>query len=175
MTCTPSPAGPRARFRPDPAIAAQHIEADPLDEVYPTNQPGAVPTTWLNRRAMGTGALAGAFADVGHSRSLHYIHTRLAARILHYGLGDLDGAAIRMSAPRRFTQEVSRLVYSCSDAANESAFIGIRYLSRLGDEIVNWAIFEPAAVMSTTEQRLSRTDPDLIEALARFDLNLADD
>ena len=129
-----------ARFRPDPSILAESIASDPADDRYPTNLPGVVSTAWLRKRAMGTATVVGSFADVGHSRSLGDLRRRLVARLIHYGLDDLDGATIRMSAPRAFTQEVSRLVYECSDESGERAYAGIRYLSRLGDDIHNWAI-----------------------------------
>lgn len=59
--------------------------------------PGEVPTSWFTRRTIGEGTLTGRFADVAHGRSLAYLRTALAARLVHYGLDDLDGAAIRSS------------------------------------------------------------------------------
>jgi hypothetical protein len=123
---------------------------------------------------VGTATVVGQFADVGHSRSIEHLRSRLAARLIHYGLDDLDGATIRMTAPRAFTQEVSRLVYECSDAAGDPAYGGIRYLSRLGDDIHNWAIFEPAKFSDANEHELNADDPDLREVLTRFSLRLAD-
>lgn len=163
-----------AQFRPDPTILAEPIEADPADELYPTEPPGVVPSNWLAKRAMGTATAAGAYAEVGHSRSLEHLRTRLAARLIHYGLNNLDGATIRMSAPRGFTQEISRYVYECNNAEGVQAYDGIRYLSRLGDEIHNWAMFEPAKFTRAREEELDANDPDFVEVLARFGLRLAD-
>ena len=164
-----------ARFRPDPAILAEPITEDPADELYPTTAPGVIPADWLTRRAMGTATVVGGFADVGHSRSLEHLRTRLAARLIHYGFEDLDAATIRMSAPRRFTQEISRHVYECSHPDGERAYAGIRYASRLGDEVYNWAICEPADLVDTQEGELSDEDPDLGQALARFGLRRTGD
>jgi hypothetical protein len=161
-----------ARFRPDPAIVAEPIETDPADEPYPTNPPGVVPASWLRSRAVGSSNVAGEFADVGHSRSLEHLRARLAARLIHYGLDDLDGATIRLSAPRGFTQSVSRYVFECADANGEPAYSGIRYLSRLGDEILNWAIFEPAQLTDARAEPLTVDDPDLRQVLTRFGLRL---
>ena len=110
---------------------------------------------------MGTATAVGSFADVGHSRSLEHLRTRLAARLIHYGFEDLDAATIRMSAPRRFTQEISRHVYECSHPDGERAYAGIRYASRLGDEVYNWAICEPADLVNTSpaRRRLARVHP----------------
>ena len=69
---------------------------------------------------------------------------RIAApRIRAHGLRELDGAAIRLRAPRRLTQEISRYVYEQTTPRGTRAFDGISYLSRLGDEFRNWALFEP--------------------------------
>ncbi len=65
----------------------------------------------------------------------------MAGRVVHYGLEDLDAAAIRLRAPRRFTQEISRSVYERTSADGERAYAGFLYLSRLGDELRNWAIW----------------------------------
>lgn len=59
---------------------------------------------------------------------------------IHFGLDDIDAATIRLTAPRGFTQEISRLVYAWP--ADEGVFAGIRYQSRLGDQFVNWVMFE---------------------------------
>jgi hypothetical protein len=54
----------------------------------------------------------------------------------------------------------------------EGAFAGIRYRSRLGDDVVNWAIFEPAPdasspFLATTVAAIEADDPDLQAALQR--------
>ena len=70
--------------------------------------PGVVPWTWLGDRASGKAMVDGIFADVGEPHSLTVLRTAMAGRALHYGLTDIDNAAIRTSAPRGFTQEISR-------------------------------------------------------------------
>jgi hypothetical protein len=82
-------------------------------------------------------------ADVGHSDSLAHLRVALAERVLHHRLGDLDGAELRRRAPRAFTQEISPYVFETAHEHNETPLCGICYLSRLGDELENWAIFEP--------------------------------
>jgi hypothetical protein len=66
----------------------------------------------------------------------------LAARLVHYRIPELDGAAIRLTAPRRFTQEVSSHIYALADEAGQPLFAGIAYRSRFGDNYQNWAVFE---------------------------------
>lgn len=103
------------------------------------------------------------------------LRRELASRTIHYGLPDLDAAVIRLSAPRSFTQEVARFVYEWRDA--EGAFTGIRYRSRLGDQFVNWAIFEPPSEAESPlgeagSDRIEPGDPDLAEALCLLGLEL---
>jgi hypothetical protein len=50
---------------------------------------------------------------------------------------------------------------------------GIRYLSRLGDEVVNWAIFEGTDPEVHTNAAIEPGDPDLLDAMEKFDLAFA--
>lgn len=43
-----------ARFRPDPAVLAEAIAADPRDAGFPGAAPGRVPRSWVQRRCLGT-------------------------------------------------------------------------------------------------------------------------
>lgn len=158
-----------ARFRPDPHVAALSIAPDPRDAEFPTLPPGHVPSDWTAKRAVGTLEVDWPFADIGTHRSLAHLRGALGAELVRHRIDDLDGAAIRMSAPRALTQEISRLVYERGDAA------GVRYLSRLGDDGVSWAIHEPADLPDGESRELRRDDPDLREALALFGLTLVDD
>jgi len=133
-----------ARFRPDPHVLKelQDIAGDESDSdrFVP---PGQLDISWLERRRLGEATVTGRFADIGHSESLARLRRDLASRIVHFGVHDLDAATIRLSVPRRLTQEISRHVYEQTSPSGQRAFDGISYLSRLGDEFRNWAIFEP--------------------------------
>jgi hypothetical protein len=94
----------------------------------------------------------------------------LADRVLHYGLDDLDAGAIRR-APRAFTQEISRYVFENARDDNGQPISGVRYLSRLGDEFVNWAIFEPSAPSSAEGHEIDPEDEALLAVFERFDLS----
>ena len=101
---------------------------------------------------------------------------RLAARAIHDGLPDVDAAAIRLAAPRRFTQEISRVVYEC-EAADGEPLAGIRYGSRLDDATVNWAIFEPGfttppPLHALDSERVHADDPDVRRAVQMLGLRL---
>lgn len=159
-----------ARFRPDPHVLEGLREIDGSDEA--TLAPGHLPASWLEARRLGEAVVAGNFADVGHSESLARLRRDLAGRIVHHGLVDLDAAAIRLAAPRRFTQEVSRFVYEQTAPSGRRAFDGISYLSRLGDEFRNWALFEPSTeaearriVRRAAVSPIVADDLDLVRAL----------
>ena len=165
-----------ARFRPDPALVAglAEIAGDPRDARYETAPAGAIPAGWLRRRRVGRARLGGEFFDVGHSTSLAWLREQLEARLVHYDIDDLDAAAIRLSVPRRFTQEVGRVIYEQANAKGERRFAGLRYLSRVGDEFENWALFEPASIAAAKPaERVRRDDPDLLAALEQLGLVLS--
>jgi hypothetical protein len=164
-----------SRFRPDPDVVAGLAQIEEEDDDPPAQPPGHLPKTWLAGRVMGEAILEGRYADVGHSRSLSYLRQALAARLVHYGLVDLDGATIRLSAPRRFTQETSRLVYECTGPGDRQQFGGVRYASRLGDEFENWAIFEPGHPSDPTAAPIRGDDPDFVAAVQRLGLTLTDE
>jgi len=162
-----------ARFRPDLEVVASLAQIEGSEEAFP---PSIVPRRWLEGRSMGKGVARGRFAEVGDARSLSTLRRELASRAIHYGLSDLDAAMIRLGAPRAFTQEVSRFLYEWRDA--EGAFTGICYRSRLGDQFVNWAIFEPLATDESplgeaSADAIELDDPDLAEALRLLGLALA--
>ena len=134
-----------------------------------------MPRSWLTTRLSGEAIISGRLADVGDAMSLATLRTALASRAIHHGLAEVDGAAIRLGAPRAFTQAVSRFVYAWTDAGGPLA--GIRYLSRLGDKFVNWAIFEPSPLGespldSVKAQVVAPDDADLTEALHVLGLNV---
>jgi hypothetical protein len=54
----------------------------------------------------------------------------------------------------------------------ERAYDGISYRSRLGDEIDNRAIFEPADLRDPATEPIAADDPDLLAVAARFGLTL---
>jgi hypothetical protein len=160
-----------ARFRPDLEVLAELEQIEGDDE-----PPPRVPRAWLGKRTLGEATVEGRFVDVGDARSLATLRTALAASAIHYGLDEIDAAAIRLRAPRAFTQQVSRYVYE--QRGERGDFAGLRYRSRLGDEVLNWAIFEPAPTApspfrTTTSTPVEQGDVDLQAALGLLGLELA--
>lgn len=163
-----------ATFRPDPTVFAvlDSIDADPKD---PSPPRGVVPNEWFKSRQMGVGTLHGSFVDLGAAETLAELRSRLAAVLVHYTISDLDGAAIRLSVPRGFTQEISRTVYEMTIKDGERKWGGIAYQSRLGDDLQNWAMFEPNQPRNQHVENLDRTDPALTTALTILGLELQPD
>jgi len=161
-----------ARFRPDPAVVAGLAEISGDDEG--ALRPGHVPISLVTVRMIGTATVAGRFADVGHSQSLAYLQRAMTARLIHYGLSELDGAVIRQAC-REFTQEISLHVFGCAGDEGTAMFAGIAYESRLGNEFTNWAIFERPdydPVHDISAEHLGADDPDLLAVCKLFGLQL---
>jgi hypothetical protein len=158
-----------ARFRPDLELLAALDLIDGEEE-----PPAGVPRTWLATRMIGEATLQGRFADIGNARTLVTLRTALAASAIHFSLDEIDAATIRLKAPRAFTQTLSRFVYEQRD--EQGTFAGIRYRSRLGDQFVNWAIFEPPPGGESPgggdSMSIEPDDADLAGALHLLDLDL---
>ncbi len=153
------------------AAEQQAIDGDPEDAGYPEPLAGGVvPSEWIETRLLGTARHAGGFVDLGRSDSLAHLRIVLADRVLHYGLDDLDAGDIRSRAPRRLTQEVSRYLFEHGRDDQGAAVAGVRYLSRLGDDLENWAIFEPNAPSDATSEPIDPGDEALRAVLERFEL-----
>lgn len=162
-----------ARFRMDLGIASKFssIEGDPEDEGYPDPVPGGVvPNEWPSARAAGTAMHEGNFVDIAHSDSLAYLRFALADRVLHYGFDDLDAGELHRRAPRAFTQEISRYVFEHARDEAGRPVAGVRYRSRLGEEFVNWAIFEPNAPSAARSDPIEPSDADLQSVIEKFGL-----
>lgn len=76
---------------------------------------------------------------------------------------DFDASVLQRSGPRILTQNISEVLY-------KEGFNGIRYLSKYGHDIENWALFEPAELTSQIASNIQSDDADLREALRLLDL-----
>jgi hypothetical protein len=164
-----------AQFRPDPGLATdlETIEGDPDDIAYPTVPAGELDRAWIARRRLGDASLAGRYVDVGHSRTIGALRPHFLGRALTIGLPDFDASAVRLAAPRPFTQVISRFLYG-STLPSGDAPDGIEFFSRHGDDQRLWAIFERDADIGSTQSHLlsavsaqviAEDDPDLSDAM----------
>lgn len=167
-------------FRADPQVAAglKDIVVDEQDDevIVPS---GHVPVSWSRGRVLGQAAVTASCAHVGHSRSLARLRRTLSPLVVRYQLNDLDAAAIRLNAPRAFTQHLSRFVYECTDTDGTPQFDGIAYQSRFGDDLHNVALFElpdtTEAITPTSVTPIDVDDDALLEAMQRHGLHWFDD
>ncbi|MGH3118590.1 MAG: RES domain-containing protein [Gaiellales bacterium] len=169
-----------AHFQPDPAIIAENETIELVEGDDETIPPGVVATSWCRQRMITKGVateVAGSFVVIGATATLAELRPLFAGRALHYGLPDLDGASIRVAAPRAFTQELSTFVEQQRDASGEP-YAGNYHHSRHGDDIENWAIFErpsmdgKSPVLSIEREAIDPEDEDLHQALALLKLEL---
>lgn len=151
-----------ARYRPDMALYAELREIAGEDDFIP---PGVVPQEWFRARIIGFANAHGTFADIGTSDWISTLRRALAPLLIRLGIPDFDASVLQRSGPRLLTQNVSAVVYA-------EGFDGIRYLSKYGHDIENWALFEPANLVRISEQRIQPHDPDVLEALRMFHLTL---
>jgi len=94
-----------ARLRPDPAVVAGLAEIIDDGEFGEGLEPGILPRTWVESRAIGTAQLQGRpLARLATAVSLAVLNRELASLIIEFGLKEIDGATLRMSAPRRLTR-----------------------------------------------------------------------
>lgn len=160
-----------APFRPDPAILAEYAAIDATEGDVEPPAFGRVPLDWLSMRCVGTAGLHGDYVDIGHHDTIAELRRALAARLVHHRITDLDAATIRLSTPRAMTQEISRCIFDLTEN-RVRRWNGIRYLSKYGDDLVNWAIFEPAMLTITAVTEIDENDADLAQALGLHGLTL---
>lgn len=129
-----------AALRPDPFVVSALRDIVETDEDEPASAtPGVVPRSWCDSRSVATGVpdnIDGVFVVVGASLTLATLRSALASRLVHHLVTDLDAATVRASTPRALTQEISSYVAVHRDEQGRP-YAGIRYQSKLGDEIVN--------------------------------------
>ena len=145
-----------ARFRPDPALAAELDQIKGENDFFPL---GHVPAEWFGARLIGRAGFWGHYADICGSEWIGRLRVELGPRLFaQFGIKDLDQSALQASCPRKLTQLVSRAVFN-------SGLDGVRYPSKHGHEIENWALFEPFKIEVKSADPIFLDDPDLAKAL----------
>jgi hypothetical protein len=160
-----------AQFRAAPHIVAEYENIDGMHDDQ-AKAPGVVPQAWCSERVITKGIpseVKGSFIAAGAAQTIATLRQAFASRVLHHGIDDLDASAIRLTAPRAFTQELSSYFEAQIDP-NGHAYAGIYFLSKHGDDLENWAIFErekmngQSPVLSVDREHPDPTDDDLVRA-----------
>jgi RES domain len=144
-----------ARFRVDLKLYAELNEIAGDDDYVPLGQ---VPPEWAQRRAIGSAAHHGQYADIYGSEWIGRLRRELARDCVRLGIADVDASVLQGSAPRSVTQRASRIIYN-------AGFDGICYHSRYGHEIQNWGLFEPFKLEPQAATDVTTDDPDFQKAL----------
>ena len=111
------------------------------------------------------------FADVSAVRTRTWLATHPSLRdpLRQVGAAGprLDSGLLEGLGPRSriVTQRVGRVIYEHPDV-----LAGVRYRSRVGDNYINWAVFDRAHVICVNRVPLRRGDPAVVQALADLGL-----
>ena len=131
---------------------------------------GVIPDEWFRNRFIGIAEVQGKYAEVYRPEWVAYLRSRLQPLCVKLGLHDFDVSVLIQAEKRIVTQRASSIVYGLG------AFAGICYTSRHGSTFENWALFEFKATIHPLlpVQRVSKSDPNLQQALAILHLSVAD-
>jgi hypothetical protein len=161
-----------APLRPDPALAGELADIDVDDEDaarHPTVVPGTLAYNWCEGRRICSGRMTGRFVVPGHHESLPTLRQQFLQLARSCGCEDLDAGAIR-DAKRELTQRISAWIYTLGSETDQPVD-GIEYLSRHGDHLKLWAIYErgqtdsPSQVANRNDNPVTPDDPDLTDAM----------
>ena len=107
---------------------------------------------------MGSALAHADCADIYLSEWIDRLRVKFLPHLAEFGIRDLDTSTLHASSPRKLTQIISRIVY-------EERLNGIKYRSKFGYDIENWAFFEPVTLESKVIEDLKLDDLDLVRAL----------
>ncbi len=165
-----------ATYRLDAVLEAAlgDIEVDEDDREAGEVPSGHLPSTWPRGRRVGSATTVGVYASVGGLRSMAFLnaHRDLRRLMLTVGVPGLDGAALRLTTPRTLTQRISRIVFDCSGTDDRQQFAGIHYLSKYGDDIRCWAVFEQARTGAAGVEAIDQRPVDEADAALREALQI---
>jgi hypothetical protein len=153
-----------ARYRIDPLLAAEMAEIAGDDDFYPI---GKVPPEWFDNRVVGGALVHAECADIYRAEWIDRLRIKFLPHLAEFGISDLDASILHASSPRKLTQVISRIVY-------EDRLNGIKYRSKFGYDIENWAFFEPVTLLAKVTEDLKLDDVDLSRALQLHHLVVGD-
>jgi RES domain len=161
-----------ARFRPKLELAA--LVADEWKAAGHL-RPGSVPAGWRHRRTAVEVALDPGyrFLDVDDLDTHQVLRGELALGLAALGYGDLDVGLIR-GPDRRVTRLVANWAHQQMADGDDDLyrFAGIRYMSRLSNDWVCWAIFPGVELEQRQALPVEREMPELVAVAARFGLRV---
>lgn len=122
-----------------------------------------VPEEWFSERVMGTATIDGEYAEICSAEWISRLEKKLLPHFKEFELTEFTAATLQRTHPRRLTQLISRAVY-------DERLNGIRYPSKYGHDLENWAIFEPFPIRDYSIDPIYPTDDDVLKAFALLHL-----
>lgn len=173
-----------APLRPDPQLvpAMGDIEVDEQDAAeQPTVAAGTVDIDdWVSQRLATSADLRGRFCAVTASATIAALHPYFyGPATALYGLKDFDAAALKGARPRELTQAVSQFLWATKDADGNDLCDGVEFLSRHGDDLMLWAVFERPGdgqisprISNIEHVELTRNTPEVGDVFAVLGLTM---
>lgn len=171
-----------ARFRPSQMVLEGLAEIDDDDGSvarFSDAPVGAVGTSWLEGREYGSATQTGRYCFITHSRSIAALLERYPFHRHGLTARDVDTALLKDARDRVLTRSIARWLYDLRDDEAHELVDGIEFLSRHGDDVHVWAVFERAGDATSSRHLTPSSDltpvtaetPELALAFDRFGLH----
>lgn len=173
-----------AQLRPDVNLMLElELIDDPDDAeaLYPTTPAGVVGYEWLEDRQWATGTQTGTYCFVTTSDSVATLAK--TGVFTHHSVpaADIGTDVLKDPHTRPLTRTIARMIYDLRHDDKTTAFDGVEFRSRHGDELRMWAIFErgadddaPAHVTPRSAGPVFTDNADLLAAFERLGLHWPD-
>jgi hypothetical protein len=174
-----------AKLRPDDALEAELAAIEDPDrhcEVFPDSS-GTIGYDWCAGRRYGRAVQTGRYCFITHSRSVAAVAAGHVLDRLGIARRDVDTALLKNAGRRTATRTVASWLYDLRDEQRQPLVDGVTFLSRYGDDLRMWAIFERTSGSAARTDRVGplgrsrRVTPELpalVEALSRHGLSWAE-
>lgn len=144
--------------RPKPSLV-ELIKND--DEWQQWMQPATVEQAWRHGRLLVAVELEGDFLDIHHSRSVAWIERVFGSVLATLGYSNANVSTL-MEDNRTVSRHLAEFLHNARDKDGVPVFAGIRYNSKLGNDLENWALFDRGydGAVEVDRTTIDRNDPD---------------
>lgn len=135
--------------------------------------PGQIDRLWRETRSKVHAFVEPGYfcLDLESPVTKRFLQAQLQAELDALGCVDLDIGAAR-GADRRVTRLIAEWVYEQEDDEGDALFAGVRYESRLVDDMECWALFDDIEMLRPTLFPILESDPALQRAASIFGLRV---
>ncbi len=160
------------RFRPNPILAA--LVSDEWESSHKMG-PGSIPADWRSSRVILRVGLDQPlpFVDIFAPDTIAELALRseVMASLVQLGVHDLDLGDIT-GKDRRVTRFIAQYLADLRDDEGLPVYSGIRYVSRLGEHLECWAVFEGTMLFELERISIERNSPALEVIAERYQLTV---